>query len=353
MPLNELRRRERVDEACSAIAYYQSSRAAYLTPAQRDMLASDYASRRGELRQASRLTLDEVSHALHSNDPAKLSDSVKVDEPPAQAPIDIGILTVTRTELTAVCDVFRIDIGDFREFGGLYYYNGAVEGRRANRGLSVVVSKANGPGQLAAAEATRELVREYGPGALFLVGIAGGRRGKVALCDVVVPKIIHAYEGERREPDVTRPRHEVLNVPREVFGNLLAYYPTKALRQRLSAFRSRIPTERRPPIEKGRRFKPTFHIENVAIACGEVLAADGRFIEELRAYEDRIHAIDQESYGFGLSSGRTWFGIFRGISDYADAEKTDTWQYLAAGVAAMYLRDFLERVYLPADARNL
>src|SRR5262249_18364029 len=138
-------------------------------------------------------------------------------------------------------------------------------------------------------------------------------------------------------------------------ANLNYYQPTSCgFDELVDGFLTRLtPADRPPRLRKD--FCPNVVSSNAMIAAGAKLLADGQFLSDLRdRYDQRMVAADQESGGFAVGcDARLSWAVFRGISDFGDPHKHDRWEYLAAGCAALCLRNFLEHEYLPLPPHPL
>jgi nucleoside phosphorylase len=85
------------------------------------------------------------------------------------------------------------------------------------------------------------------------------------------------------------------------------------------------------------------------IVSGEKLRRDGVLPELAAQQSDEIIAVEMEGAGFAATcddKGIGWL-VFRGISDFADMKKRDTWQPLAALHAALAAKCFIEHGLRP------
>jgi nucleoside phosphorylase len=270
--------------------------------------------------------------------------------------VDAAIVSVTSVELSALMKVFRVSSHKpSRQQRHRRYYETTVWSDQLKRNLAVVVTAVTKPLNVQAVRAVGELLDIYEPDAAFLVGIAAGARDKLALGDVVIPQGVHYYEPTRLTDRGDLPRPQYFDVHEELQRSVFYYDPHRTgLYDRLSSFMSDLQQEERPKrVPEG--YQPRVVTRNVVIASGEKLLADGQLLHQLRdRYDERLIVADEESYGFALGcTGRCWWGVFRGISDFADPEKADDWQYVSAGHAAMCLRDFLQHEFLPEGEGEL
>ena len=261
--------------------------------------------------------------------------------------VDVAILTVLPIELRAAQKVFRT-ADKFALRGNRRFYSTHVRSRQLDGApISIVLTSSNEPHNVQAAKAVHDIIQQFNPAAIFLVGIAGGEKKRVRLGDVVIPQAVHFYDPERLTDAGTEPRHDRALVPTDMRANLHYYDPlSTGLDRDIQAFSRRMATQERPRLPAN--FRPKVISHNAVIASGAKLLVDGRFLPQLRSRHDqRLVACDQESWGFAKGSEGLWWAIFRGISDHGDPQKDDRWHYLAAACAASCLRNFLETEYIP------
>jgi nucleoside phosphorylase len=269
---------------------------------------------------------------------------------PRRQGVDVAIITILREELRATLDVFGVEEQPHR---GQPFYETSVPCRgRPERDLSIVLTAASKPLNVHIAQPVERLRDRFPPSAVFLVGIAGGRKGRVKHGDVVVSRRIHYYPPGRLTRDGLAPRPEVAE-PHDEYGNgLYSYDPARtAFFQRITDFASALPPERRPSALPD-DFRPEVH-HPATIAAGEVVMRDGAMLAELAGRDDAIRAVDQESYGFASSVRDLPWAVFRGVSDLSDRRQDDRWKYASAAFAALCLRDFLENYFVPSDVADL
>ena len=173
----------------------------------------------------------------------------------------------------------------------------------------------------AAGEAAHDMMEDFRPPVIFLVGIAGGVKGRdgTQLGDVVVADFIDYYEFRKLSDGKSMPRR-------------IAYdHPSLWLRQNITQPLCGLDSQWAEPILASRPGpgRPVARVGN--ILAGEKLFGDASSsyqAEILREY-DKALAVDMESYGFAraIFKGR-WSAhynpqcaVVRGISDFAQSEK--------------------------------
>jgi adenosylhomocysteine nucleosidase len=184
-----------------------------------------------------------------------------------------------------------------------------------------------GKGNLPAGTLTERAITYFSPVAVLFVGVAGARRGDVALGDVVVATHVYAYHGATSEDDGTWARPRVWETAHSVDQTARHIARDRAWARRLPA----------DPSSPQVHFGP--------IAAGEQvhyskISPNATWLHE--HYNDAI-AVEMEAAGVAQAShlnDSLPMAVVRGISDSADATKVDAdragWQRRAAASAAAF-----------------
>lgn len=240
---------------------------------------------------------------------------------------DIGVLTILDQEIRAVQAVLQ-RMNDYRErrlrHGPLAReaWVPAVGGGRVR--LAAVQTLTRGTDS--AALACRELVQEYRPSIVLLVGIAGGVSPRVGIADVVISDEVIAYDARREAPDGVYRRGQA-----QAVAGILGH--------RLNEFFTATPARQQ-------RADGDFRIHRGPIGSGNAVVTDaGSEIRRwLHAFNERVLAVETEAAGVAQSFQETvrpdgprgWLTV-RGISDAADRHKGHGFHDLAARHAAEVL----------------
>lgn len=270
----------------------------------------------------------------------------------SQGAADVAILTVIPAELHAALAAFGIpETSRRKDRSGTVYYYGQVASQLGGRPFSVVVGCIGMAGNPSAAAAAAEFIQIHQPRAFFLLGIAAGIRGKVKIGEVVFSDRIVAYEPAAlvREgaQSWAEPRPEMDRLPHAMNQDLMAYRADPArLAERVQRLGLQVP---RPPPGQEAEFQR--HVAGAAalriatIASGEKLLRDPAKLHAVRAQlHGKVEAGEMESAGVVAACSRRgipWL-VARGISDFGDQLKSDTFHGYAAGMAAVMLADFIE-----------
>lgn len=199
-------------------------------------------------------------------------------------------------------------------------------------GVTIIAACASGMGQLNAALLTRDVIEEWAPKKLILVGIAGGLGKEVKLGDIVVSDQIVDYELGKITPAGTSPRWSV-------------YRSDPRLKERLTNYRKsdwvKHITADRPDGNKS--IIPAVH--SGVVLSGNKVIADEKTAGALRSVWSRAAAIEMEAAGIASALYQTEktpsFIMIKGICDHADSKKDDRWQLYAAEAAGAFTMAFI------------
>ncbi|MCG5446528.1 hypothetical protein NIE79_005227 [Micromonospora sp. NIE79] len=335
-------------ESCSTIAHLLNKRtrsASGLHPEQLALLLADYGSRAPLLTEDRRVKL--AAAAMGAFSPPSVTSAPRVPRPrrtdvvrshPDGQEVDVAVLTTDAAEFRAVLAAFgatAVDSNADREGSRRV----AVEAPRLGRPLSVQIVRVPERLRHGGPSTAFGPIEELVPHACVLVGSARGHRRR-RLGDVVVPAWVGRYT--HTQAGIITPAAPV-RIPEHI-RTLLAYYEgAPTLFEDLAArFLRSVPGDAPP------RIVPRVVLgDAVAVASGDPELLDSVTPDDLHGEDPRLEAVDTESYEFGTrNAGRLW-AVLRGIVvDSTD----DAQKFLAAGVAAACLRDFLEHDYLPTAA---
>jgi len=243
-----------------------------------------------------------------------------------------GIETVVITALAEESEAVVRALGNcvVRRWRGIDLQVGRVQGR------DVLVLPLGAMGNASSAQAAQQAITEWSPANIFIVGITGGARDSdhdLRLGDVIIPDQIIGYELARLEhegPAVRfenyRPSHQLLQIAKSVLADDWA---------------PNILTPR-PDGQPGRTTAQS-HIG--PIFSGEKVVADTEMMRRLRAAWPAALGVEMEGLGVALASYRTGpsFLLVKGISDYADPTKDNSWRAYAAEAAARFAVAVLTR----------
>lgn len=271
---------------------------------------------------------------------------------------EVGILTVINPELDAVQKTLRIDntVSRINENGDIYW-SAKLFSQIMNRDLSIILHCLSAPGQSSASTGATKLIDRFDPAFMLLVGIAAGRKHKIKIGDVAIPRSVFDYTqtvaaGEKKKlrPSITMLPHAVAQMIRSFSMNEDQWH---------AAFTELFQGELQAPPGQENEYnlyvakRP--QLNECTIASADILLRNGFILDDLanNNHQD-IKAGDMEAAGFitacnGRLQSVPWL-VIRGISDFGDEFKNDSFHRLAACAAASYAKYFLCYGF---DLRNL
>lgn len=276
----------------------------------------------------------------------------------------VAVLTVIAAELDAArAALGATDADRIPQADGTVYFRGRVHSELHQGPYEVVLGCIGSAGNPSAAAAAQAILERFRPKALLLVGIAAGVRDKVRIGDVVLSDRVVAYEpaavvrtaqgepGQQARPEIDRTPHAMNQA-------VVSYH---ADRERLQALFERIGGHfPKPPDDKKkddyrRHVASALHVQVGTIASGEKLLRDPKVLLTLREHtHGKIEAGEMEAAGVVEACRRSnvpWL-VVRGISDFGDELKDDSFHKLAACTAATVMADFLAHGLALATAKG-
>lgn len=277
--------------------------------------------------------------------------------------VDIAVLTARSNELVAVLDALDIPHEkEERTENGTVYFRGSLHSRRAGRNYHLVVTCIGGAGNYDASAATEGLISSHRPQVVILAGMAAGIREKVLIGEVVFSDRIVAYEpgavvaSDRGQPSHFERRPEIERLPHAMNQDVITYRPDASrLEARFRQLGKDFPSL---PDEMGKALRDFIASAIVVsirtIASGEKLLRDPEMLQTIRREQHgKVEVGEMEAAGFVAACRRAnvpWL-VIRGISDFGDQLKDDSFHDFAAYTAATVLADFLTHgLHLPAKA---
>jgi nucleoside phosphorylase len=265
-----------------------------------------------------------------------------------ESPQDVTIGLVTALPVEGAAMRLMLDsLAPPSTKGRITYHSGRLPSARREHPHHVVLTVLARDGTRHAAAVTSSLLSDFpSVECVLMIGIAGGVPSRVRLGDVVVARygIIdydHVFSADGDDHlraavdgismDLRRADNEL--DADELLGNVSW---TRVLADRASLIP---PAFARPGDAAG---EPTVH--RGAIGSADRLVRDATKRDDL-VRRHRIDAVEMEASGIAVGAAlhnRSWF-VVRGIADYADHTKDDTWRGYASLTAAAYARGLLSR----------
>lgn len=261
------------------------------------------------------------------------------------APTDVLVLTALPVELNAARMAFGIDeeTPAAKTDIGQNHWRAQVKTTKGTLATCTIATFGNA-GNVDAAATTATLLMEFKPKLVIMIGIAAGMRKKTALGDVFIADRVVAYEGAalltggqiEARPEMYRP---VFSVQQDI-SNYLA--SARSASARLSQARERqgltFP-EISPAGEVSKGVMP----KAATIASGEKLLRDPEKFRQLRELHGKVEVAEMEAAG--IFAACTQHGVpslvVRGISDFGDKRKDNSFHDLASRAAAIVAADLV------------
>lgn len=261
----------------------------------------------------------------------------KVNADPTEPLIDFAIITAIEIERKAVCEAFQMKDNHRVPKGSRVYWRNRIE--LPNGGFyEIVVAQLPDMSNVEAALMASDMIREWQPQAMLMVGIAGAARQNQQLGDLIIARDIYYYERGKETANGKMPEP-------------IMYRADATLWSRVTS----LPEWNEPiPVARPDKTQVPPKIFYDAIASGEKVISDARVRDEIATNHRKIMAFEMEGYGISAAawqnSDKVRHLVIRAICDFADSSKNSEWHPYAASVAAGYTKHFL--LDKPLEPRN-
>jgi len=271
--------------------------------------------------------------------------------------IDVGIITIIPTEIKALLSIFGVkEKFQYDETSNANYLKTNMYSSASGRDISVVITFLHKKsGNTESAITTSRFLRDWYPRLMCLVGISAGIPDKTKIGDVILPaeiqdRQIKVYErGEYKQRTTTRVRTDFMDGL------------TKLQWIDLEKFRSLCATELASEIASAKHVinDKGIEIHDGSLVSDNILIKDEQFfVKFLTEVDQKCRGAEMEAAGFvracEVENNLPWV-ISRGVSDFGDTSKQDTFHELAAKTACLALRELLTNCInidkLPTNSR--
>ncbi|HNT73514.1 MAG TPA: SAVED domain-containing protein [Anaerolineae bacterium] len=249
-------------------------------------------------------------------------------------PVDFLIVTALQEEREAVLQ----QLEPFEPVRGgespIYYFCTLPA---AHNVYKIAIMQLPQMGNVTAAVDVTQAIAELNPACVLMVGIAAGIRGKVDLGDVIIATQLIYYEQGRIIPKELEIRP--LTIPADVvlLHSVENYSADECWNDTLCEH---------TPNSRG---IPTIHFGPFAV--GEKVVAAGSYVVNLVKLHPKLIGVEMESYGVAAAAAsafsRPRFLAIRGVSDFADEQKSDEYRQYATTAAATFAISFLSSGIIP------
>jgi nucleoside phosphorylase len=262
------------------------------------------------------------------------------------------IISVIPVELSNLLESLSFDKSHRNVAGRKYYYwkTRLAEAREEPTELyACALGKA---GNVNMAVFTANMISDINPDFAILLGIAAGYREKTKIGQVVLAEKVVHYEPAAVVPGADgpqlEPRPDMSNLDIGVLQMLTAYSADKQAVTRISdkgdfPRLDSLPSEftQDPAVRKNIADEPLMNF--AAVASGEKLLRDAGKIKSIRQLHGRIEAVEMEAAGFAeaCDQDRLPYLVIRGVSDFGDEFKDDSFHQYASKRAVSVAIDFI------------
>jgi len=263
--------------------------------------------------------------------------------------LDVLLVTALPIELRAARSAFVLeqDASEVRSRTGTIVWVDTWFSVRSKRDVRVGLCCLGSAGNVVASTIVSELAAEFAPKVIVMIGIAAGMRGKRRLGEVVISEEVVAYEPaaliEADGKHVAKGRPRTWRTSHTIFQDVVNYLSQQAeIQQRIEAiFRNR--GFSLPDVEGSPDVVQTVSVSLATIGSGEKLIRDAIVWEELRTRHGKIDVAEMEAVGIAAvcEQHQIPYLVIRGISDFGDSVKNDSYHWIAAVVAAEVAADII------------
>lgn len=270
----------------------------------------------------------------------KYASDGKSSKPQVDQPVDIliicALLNVELNEILAL--PFNWEKNPVLTDDNVFIYYGSLEVNRKN--YRIAATYALRMGMVATAILCSRLLPLLQPSLVAMTGICAGNKDEVKLGDVIVADSSWNYQSGKLHKDKLsgeiklkiKPHH--LTITDKIKNFFIQLSRNQELLSNLTYQDSRgeiVPTQ----------------IKVGSLVSGASVIADDITIASIKEQQDKnIFGIEMEIYGLydacASSSYTPLFFALKGVCDYADSEKNDDMQSIAARNSALVLKHFIE-----------
>ena len=282
--------------------------------------------------------------------------------------IDVGIITIIPTEIKALLSIFGIN-EDFQHYeqGAANYLRTNIYSPASGRNISIVITFLNKEsGNTESAIATTRFLHDWYPRLMCLAGISAGVQEKSKIGDVVLPTKIHdkqvkVYKNGKYSPrNTTYARTDFMDGLIKLHGIDSIKFQSLCNDELSTEIVAAITARDTLSMDKA-NLDQNFNILDGSLVSDNILIRDGRFFKGvLTELDEKCRGAEMEAAGFVRAcivenKEFPWI-ISRGVSDFGDAAKSDTFQTLAAKTACLALRELLTNCininHIPINSRT-
>ena len=248
----------------------------------------------------------------------------------AQKPTDFLVVTILDLEANALNQLgFESNV----DANGRAYCTKSVGNTNMDRNVDLVHYSVGSAGNVKAGTLVADLLNLWSPKCVVVLGIAAGiKQNGANICDILIGSSVIYYSLTKETPHGTERRPDSIPVDTALLSQIRMYKDSvlstvnsgmKQLYDLIARF---------PKVLEG------------PILAGESLMAAQVKTEEILVIHPKAIGVEMESYGVHMACqnhlSRPRVITIRGVSDYGDEVKDDSYQDQAASMAALFLLMF-------------
>jgi nucleoside phosphorylase len=244
-----------------------------------------------------------------------------------QIAVDFAIITTTEIERLAVCKAFGIRDKNRIQKGNRIYWHGYLPLYNGEI-YKIVITQSPAIANIDANILTKNIIRDWNPSAILMVGTAWTANNKLDLGDILLTQKVHYYYPTT--PDTQKKAIEpvIYNWHNTLWSN------------GINLPKSAVPSYKRP---NGKKNRPK--IRGGVLIVGDKSIIDKIVREQNDNWHQKIIAIEEKDYGLKedfWGNFNSYPGlVIRAICNHIDCHVTGDWQVYAARVAAGFTKNFL------------
>lgn len=212
---------------------------------------------------------------------------------------------------------------------------------RGSRSIRIVTLRQLEKGLTTAAITTTKALCIWKPSAVVMTGICAGVRDSVNLGDLVVATQCFEHSSGQLKDGNLIPLQNRVAIQPWLLDFLMSLTDSPAMLEQIKAgYTQALPDG----------FKTNIHYG--AMACGPQVIKDKSYVDLIKSRESALVGLDMESYGVALaasmcsSHARTIVPlVVKGVCDFADSEKSDSWHDYCSYSSASFALKVLEQIF--------
>lgn len=264
-------------------------------------------------------------------------DSHKIEKREANNKVDIVILTAVEDEYKAVCRIFCPALTEQYESGFKYsifsYY---LDGKH----MTVAAFRQNEMGMVSASITATIAINKFNPKMILMCGVCAGIKGKANYGDLIVFSPVYDYGSGKYDCGRFLPDFKQWRIDGSIRSIVEQMIDDNMLLRRIKdSWQHNIG---KPETELKAHIYPS--------GSGAAVITDEKVIDEIKSHQRTIGAIDMESFAIAevaniaSTSSVPWL-IVKGVQDFANPLKNDTYREYSAHVSSVFVKEFLDRFF--------